>query len=932
MVECQLETHNHKMVTFKFDLDGDAPEEIATYMVENEFILLVEREMFIEQLKDIMDKAEDILSEDAKGEKGSVQTSPLHHTPVTRESDPQRVKSEEKLSNLLVYKQNVLHTGKRWFIICPVAEIPTPDQEETAKGPPPGRAPSVTGPQAACTVGVSMVSDIPCCPISPPLSLDVTAQKADETPQQPVTHNTSPSTELPLSQTQPVVMQQPFATPTPQSSVISGQSQPQSPTHQSQQAMSSTPGSAASQVLSVGGPGESDGEGPPRLEFADRTIKTLDEKLRNLLYQEYHPSQITSSASDPPGSPPLSDSQGSDTLRRAEKLPQIPERSDSLGTLSDSAVAPFKIIFARKDTSCSSGSHTSKSHFQIVPMDLDVSSHVELSKKSFSSLYNEGDDVLDVKSPADPLKANGQRSTTKSHSNRYSAPPDLYQEMPASFSVAGPTSPRVQSSFSADGTVHQGYCLSSDTGEEDQTETLSIKPSSSAPAPSEHGGSDFMKRAVAFLRRSGNSSNVQSSDSPSCSLANGHTPSVGSRTHSAYISSDNDSEFEDADIKRELQKLREKHMKEISELQAHQREEIEVLYSRLGRPVPPSLGFLHAVPPTGRRRRASKHKLRGSRLLNPMVQQLKSNQNNSSSETCSSVSASPVKSSVLDNGSVGTSTPTLSPVSEPLEPVQTQQPCSLKGSLSSDNIYGPTTHTQARQGSTLKRLCLGKERRSHNTNAASITSTCPHSSQHLPHAATPSPSPLPITKLVQAQANNSNNKTGTFTDDLHKLVDDWAKETLASGSQRHPSPGRIRQQRFHQNFQTNPTPIRRVPNQIRSSIPHAALKLHLPLSCPLTAALGPVMPHGIASTPSPIFQRGSYLMPTAPFAGMMPVPVYPNQWSTMHSPVGTIGSLGMFATAGIVPYPAMVNPALQAFPLVVKSPDNPMGPSKTRPA
>ncbi|KAL6075354.1 hypothetical protein STEG23_005304, partial [Scotinomys teguina] len=32
MVECQLETHNHKMVTFKFDLDGDAPDEIATYM------------------------------------------------------------------------------------------------------------------------------------------------------------------------------------------------------------------------------------------------------------------------------------------------------------------------------------------------------------------------------------------------------------------------------------------------------------------------------------------------------------------------------------------------------------------------------------------------------------------------------------------------------------------------------------------------------------------------------------------------------------------------------------------------------------------------------------------------------------------------------------------------------------------------------------
>lgn len=42
MVECQLETHNHKMVTFKFDLDGDAPEEIATYMVCNCFCIMLE--------------------------------------------------------------------------------------------------------------------------------------------------------------------------------------------------------------------------------------------------------------------------------------------------------------------------------------------------------------------------------------------------------------------------------------------------------------------------------------------------------------------------------------------------------------------------------------------------------------------------------------------------------------------------------------------------------------------------------------------------------------------------------------------------------------------------------------------------------------------------------------------------------------------------
>lgn len=33
MVECQLETHTNKMVTFKFDTEGDAAEDIADYMV-----------------------------------------------------------------------------------------------------------------------------------------------------------------------------------------------------------------------------------------------------------------------------------------------------------------------------------------------------------------------------------------------------------------------------------------------------------------------------------------------------------------------------------------------------------------------------------------------------------------------------------------------------------------------------------------------------------------------------------------------------------------------------------------------------------------------------------------------------------------------------------------------------------------------------------
>lgn len=39
VVECQLQTHNDKMVTFKFDLDGDNPEDIAAVMVSRRAVL-----------------------------------------------------------------------------------------------------------------------------------------------------------------------------------------------------------------------------------------------------------------------------------------------------------------------------------------------------------------------------------------------------------------------------------------------------------------------------------------------------------------------------------------------------------------------------------------------------------------------------------------------------------------------------------------------------------------------------------------------------------------------------------------------------------------------------------------------------------------------------------------------------------------------------
>ncbi|XP_056626709.1 serine/threonine-protein kinase WNK4 isoform X2 [Triplophysa dalaica] len=68
VVECQLQTHNDKMVTFKFDLDGDNPEDIAAVMVHNEFILPSEKEGFIYRIRDIIKRAESLLRKDSSGQ------------------------------------------------------------------------------------------------------------------------------------------------------------------------------------------------------------------------------------------------------------------------------------------------------------------------------------------------------------------------------------------------------------------------------------------------------------------------------------------------------------------------------------------------------------------------------------------------------------------------------------------------------------------------------------------------------------------------------------------------------------------------------------------------------------------------------------------------------------------------------------------------
>uniref|UniRef100_A0A3P9JS05 non-specific serine/threonine protein kinase n=1 Tax=Oryzias latipes TaxID=8090 RepID=A0A3P9JS05_ORYLA len=925
MVECQLETHNHKMVTFKFDLDGDAPEEIATYMVENGFILLLEKELFIDQLKDIVDKAEDVLNEDTEGEKATaLSCSPLQ----SQMSEGLAGENYQPGAPQPVYQQN----GKRWFIICPVEETPTPNLDTPSDGTATqspgssattqpgdsvtakpstsredGSSSTMSGGSGGCSYDIyafcsppitSNMDPLLLATLSPPVSapptlLSMSAVDSAGSSGHPSFHQAQPSraqtlppsppnTSLPgeHSQRSPLDSISPVRAPQhmpdltlPVSLADEEPSSAKEPApvcytpvargervvlHQPFSAVggakvSSLPQSPAPSQHGAG-PSESDNEGRlGRGGFVDSTIKTLDEKLRNLLYQEYAPMYPSGSAAETPGSgteyiqsPPGPDSAaggsgnstpgpiGEGRYRAGEQLPQIPERMDSLSTLSDSAVCAS---LSRRHFPHSASCSGARDRFKMISVPPEVANKRDVKQRSWSS----------VASPAHPLGYSREHFqaeamatpttigrfsvvsteddvTQRTRCSRYSAPPDFYLDTPPSL-TKGEFLPRAVTSNSVpvDVTVHARF-LSSDSGAESSPAKLAPSTQSQQPR-SERRGSDLMRRAVAFLRRTGRSSSVQSSDSPS---RHGGIPG------SAYASSDNDSEMEDSDIKRELQRLREKHLREISELQAHQRGEVELLYRRLGKAPPSGLGLSHVAPPANRRKRSSRHRLKPGKLLSPLVQQFRNVTTKNSDSSKSSVvpaageptvtlNGSPAKTAFFNQSRPRSCTSHLP--SSTSEPVQTQQPCSLKGSLSSDNIYagqhGDGTGTQhpAVQGwsnypqpserttykssskprarflsgpvslsiwSTLKRLCLGKERGSRYGASASGAFNQP---QQTASGVTPPPH-QPVMGLAQAQANNSNNKTGTYggtttsskennlPEDLQRLMDDWAKEVL----------------------------------------------------------------------------------------------------------------------------------------------------------
>ncbi|KAM6425568.1 serine/threonine-protein kinase WNK1 isoform 6-T6 [Rhynochetos jubatus] len=214
--------------------------------------------------------------------------------------------------------------------------------------------------------------------------------------------------------------------------------------------------------------------------------------------------------------------------------------------------------------------------------------------------------------------------------------------------------------------------------------------------------------------------------------------SLSNSFNSSYMSSDNESDIEDEDLKLELRRLREKHLKEIQELQSRQKQEIESLYMKLGK-APPAVIIPPAAPLSGRRRRPTKGK--GSKSSRSSSQGNKSPQLSGNLSAQSAPSVLPPQQTLHPPGSVP-------------EAGQNHLLQPLKPSPSSENLYSAFTSDGALSVPSLS--APGQGTSSTNTVGAAVNSQAPQ------------PQPAAI----------ASSRKGTFTDDLHKLVDNWARDAM----------------------------------------------------------------------------------------------------------------------------------------------------------
>uniref|UniRef100_A0A673N9L3 non-specific serine/threonine protein kinase n=1 Tax=Sinocyclocheilus rhinocerous TaxID=307959 RepID=A0A673N9L3_9TELE len=342
-------------------------------------------------------------------------------------------------------------------------------------------------------------------------------------------------------------------------------------------------------------------------------------------------------------------------------------------------------------------------------------------------------------------------------------------------------------------------------------------------------------------------------------VGNGPAQSPGSLNNSisSYFSSDNDSEFEDEDFKREVSKLREKHMMESQALYTRQKAEIDALFARLGK-APPTMVNPPVANPAGRRRRPTKSK------------------SSKSSRNSSQGSKSPIQ----------PATSTLSAQSAP-------------------SVYPPQQAFLAPGGSS-PLLQSFKPSPSNENLCSAYTSDATLSAPSLCVTSQGTSSTNTVAGTVQNQnqppVSQSQSCKGMFTDELHKLVDNWARDAMNLSQGKRGSK--------HQQQMVPPTNMGRkysAPGQLCPSIA-STLSGHLPMPNTPATSLG-ARKGSLCPTPQ-------YGYPSAPYSA---------QWagSVAHTQAGLLAT-----SQPLGQYPQVPTP-LQTFHIstLQKSVSHPGGPN-----
>ncbi|KAJ8003049.1 hypothetical protein DPEC_G00165320 [Dallia pectoralis] len=848
VAECQLETHNRKMVTFKFDLDGDNPDEIAQIMVVSEFILESERESFIEQIREVIEMA------DNKGLKEGYAQPPF--TQIVVDDPSQQSDMHTPLPGVLSgVAAQVVHSAGRRFIVSPVPESRLREQffghvsSNTSFGDEPGflglslSAPSGSLQQAftemrqkhgerQATMGniaESHPSRVPCPqgdldtsppslasqdPIAPTTSsstlppipvipsgsslpaCQVATGRVSPTPAPLFTdapphlqpgYQTAPVTSPPPASLPPASLPPaslppaslpPVSDPVPPVSgaspcisgtVTSSEQQPAVnpvPTQSSQQISSPVPvpqpTSSQSQPIAASipvaqaptslppstlpnQPGDSDGgEFQSKVPGVD-DIYALDKKLRSLF-------KDTSSADTGTTSPPtetVSPPPGA-TLVPPSNLSLTAGGQGSSGTTSNPGrgVTPGGHAQTPSDTSGEStraqaGTPTSEQLPPFPGPNQPVGSEDSQLKSDLSAV------VIPVSSGADPpatvvVKLGRFQVSVASDAGTSGAPDPPNIASSSSLPPSSSSSPSSSPSPSLSSPENTRHCTSThSTGirSGDCVDGLSSVPTqptttigrfqvstNASPGSASKVGRFLVMSATANLTDTSASRHLHQngpSSSPTVDPRNS-SPVINNSLYQSYVSSDNDEDSgpENEAFQMEISRLREKHMMEIQTLYSRQKEEIEALFTKLGKPLPSAV-LSPAVAMAGGRRRPKTKASKSAR---------------------SSGQPSPLHLGAPVSGQ--------SPQAYP--PKQTNPP----------TAGGSESGTQA----SPQNLKFSPSMPSFSTSTMGTSGTSSDSGTNPSQSQPAGPNIAPA--LTQC-------RKGTFTDDLHQLVDNWARDAIS---------------------------------------------------------------------------------------------------------------------------------------------------------